>query len=125
MNEEDNSTNKIISTANAGSYKWGGPNGDACDSWHLVRTTQLSVIEESMPPGASEHRHYHLYARQFFYVLEGDLAIEIEETHINLATGEGIEIAPGQAHQVFNHSSKTVRFLIVSNPPSHGDRVNG
>jgi quercetin dioxygenase-like cupin family protein len=123
MSEEDNSTKKI-STANAGSYKWGGLKGDACDSWHLVRTTQLSVIEERMPPGTSEHRHYHLYARQFFYVLEGELILEIEGTHIRLNTGEGIEIEPGQAHQVVNRSGATVRFLIVSQPPSHGDRVN-
>jgi mannose-6-phosphate isomerase-like protein (cupin superfamily) len=122
---EQNIVAQKISKANADSYKWGGPKADQCDGWHLVRTPQLSIIEESMPPGTSEHRHHHLYARQFFYVLQGNLAIEIEGTHIDLGTGEGIEIAPGQAHQVLNNSSAIVRFLVVSNPPSHGDRVNG
>ena len=117
---EQNIVAQKISTANADSYKW----GDQCDGWHLVRTPQLSIIEESMPPGTSEHRHHHRYARQFFYVLEGELAIEIEGAQISLVAGEGLEILPEQNHQVINRSDATVRFLVTSNPPSHGDRVN-
>jgi mannose-6-phosphate isomerase-like protein (cupin superfamily) len=113
-----------ISKATSDSYKWTGVHGESCDGWHLVRTPQLSVIEEAMPPGASEHRHHHLHARQFFYVLEGELSIEIEATHLHLYPGEGIEIAPGQAHQVMNRSPASVRFLVTSQPLSHGDRID-
>jgi quercetin dioxygenase-like cupin family protein len=121
---EQNIVTQKISTANADSYKWGGPKADQCYGWHLVRTPQLSIIEESMPPGTSEHRHSHLYARQFFYVLEGELAIEIEGAQIFLVAGEGLEIPPEQNHQVMNRSDTTARFLVTSQPPSHGDRVN-
>jgi mannose-6-phosphate isomerase-like protein (cupin superfamily) len=123
MSEEQISAKKI-SAATADSYKWGGPETDQCDGWHLVRTPQLSVIEESMPPGTSERRHYHLHAHQFFYVLAGELAIEIEGTHVRLNAGEGIEIAPAQAHQVINHTTAPARFLVTSQPPSHGDRID-
>lgn len=108
-----------ISTDTAERYTW----GQGCDGWHLVRTAELSVIEERMPPGTSEVRHYHVRARQFFYVLEGELTMEVEGAVHTLRAGEGVEIAPGQAHQAFNRSGAAVRFLVTSQPPSHGDRV--
>ena len=44
-----------VSRENAEHYRWGVD----CDGWHLVKDRQLSVIEEFMPPGAAEVRHYH------------------------------------------------------------------
>ena len=108
-----------ISTATAEHYTW----GDRCDGWHLVRTPDLSIIEEQMPSGTSEARHHHVQARQFFYVLEGELNLEVELYHHTLRTGQGIEIAPGQPHQASNRSAGPVRFLVTSQPPSHGDRI--
>lgn len=108
-----------ISTANAEHYAW----GSNCDGWYLVRMPELHIIEELMPPGAFETRHLHLRARQFFYVLEGELTMEIEHEVFVLRAGEGIEIAPGKAHQASNSSSDAVRILVTSQPPSHGDRV--
>lgn len=108
-----------ISTSTAEHYTW----GQNCDGWHLVRTPELSIIEERMPPGTSEVRHYHAHARQFFYVLEGELQMEMDGENHTLRTGEGIEIAPGQTHQAINRSGSPVRFLVVSQPPSHGDRT--
>ena len=108
-----------VSAQSAEHYPW----GTGCDGWHLVRTNELSVIEERMPPATSEVRHLHARARQFFYVLAGELQIEVEgELHL-LPPGNGLEIPPGVAHQVFNRSSASVGFLVVSQPPSHGDRI--
>jgi quercetin dioxygenase-like cupin family protein len=113
----------IISTNTADHYKWGGDLGTDCDGWHLVKTPNLSVIEECMPPGTSERRHYHRHAMQFFYVLEGVLTLEIDGKGHVLQAGEGIEISPGQPHQAFNRSADRVRMLVTSQPPSHGDRI--
>ena len=113
-----------ISTKTADHYKWGGDLGTSCDGWHLVKTSNLSVIEELMSPGTSELRHYHIHARQFFYVLDGVLTLEIEEQTFVLQAGEGIEISPRHRHQAFNRSLASVRFLVTSQPPSHGDRIN-
>jgi len=108
-----------ISAASAPHYTWGG----SCDGWHLLRTPDLSVIQERMPPGASEMRHLHQRARQFFFVLEGALAIEVEgETHAVKARS-GLEIPPGAAHVVANASTCDAVFLVIAQPPSHGDRV--
>jgi mannose-6-phosphate isomerase-like protein (cupin superfamily) len=108
-----------VSIANAEHYVW----GNVCDGWHLVRDENLSVIKERMPPGAAEQRHFHMRARQFFYVLEGELTMEREGRILVLETGQGLEIATGQPHQAINKSDADVRFLVISQPPSHGDRT--
>jgi len=112
-----------ISTASAEHYTWGGPNRDQSHGWHLLRSPELSIIEESMTAGASETRHHHTRARQFFYVLEGTLTMQLADESIVLEPGHGIEIAPGESHQAFNLSDGPVRFLVMSQPPSHGDRI--
>lgn len=100
-------------------YNW----GQGCDGWHLLRHPELSVIQERMPPATSEVRHYHARARQFFFVLKGVATIELNNRRETLHAHEGIEIPPGAPHQVSNESNEAVEFLVVSQPPSHGDRV--
>jgi quercetin dioxygenase-like cupin family protein len=108
-----------VQKADAEHYAWGEVN----DGWHLVKRDDLSVIQERIQPGASEVRHYHAQARQFFYVLSGELTMEAGgETH-RLVRGQGIEIAPGVAHQAQNRSAAPVEILVTSTPKSHGDRV--
>lgn len=112
---------KPVSVTNAQHYTW----GEVCDGWHLVRSEGLSVIEERMPPGTQEQRHLHTHARQFFYVLAGELALEIEGQVHRIAAGQGIEVSPGVRHQAANpaHSAADVRFLVISAPPAQGDRL--
>ena len=100
-------------------YVWGGN----CDGWHLVKQPNLSVIEERMPPGSSEVRHHHVRAHQFFYTLSGELTLEVEGHDYILRAGDGMEVHPGQRHQAINRSDAEVQMLVVSHPPSHGDRV--
>ncbi|WP_353268498.1 cupin domain-containing protein [Gemmatimonas sp.] len=107
-----------ISTASAEHYTWGA----GADGWHLVRAPGLSVIQERMPPGSAEQRHRHAVSRQFFFVLAGRLEIEVEGTVCTLGPREGLEVAPGSAHEVRNASAEPTDFLVVSQPPSHGDR---
>lgn len=107
-----------VNRGTAEHYVW----GEVCDGWHLVQSEALSVIEERMPAGAAEQRHLHERARQFFYVLQGELTMEVEGMVHHLGAGDGVEIAPGKAHQARNESGEDVRFLVVSQPRSHGDR---
>jgi quercetin dioxygenase-like cupin family protein len=110
---------KPVNVATAEHYVW----DEVCDGWHLVRSEELSVIEERMPPGAAEQRHKHGKSRQFFYVLAGELTMELDGAMHTLATGSGLEVAPGLAHQAMNRGEEDARFLVVSQPPSHGDRI--
>jgi mannose-6-phosphate isomerase-like protein (cupin superfamily) len=107
-----------ISPETAEHYVWGG----ACDGWHLVRSPDLSIIQERMPPGTSEARHRHRRARQFFYVLHGELTLECAGTRHALTSGQGLEIDPGLPHEARNDSGERVDFLVISQPPGQGDR---
>lgn len=113
----------VISTTNAEHYTWGGAKGIDCDAWYLVRTPELNVIEERMPAGTSETPHHHVHARQFFFVLEGELSMMVEHHDYTVRAGDGIEVAPGQIHQAANKSAATLRIVVTSQPPSHDDRI--
>ncbi len=103
---------------NSEHYKW----GDNCDGWHLVKSENLSVIEELMPPNTQEQRHYHVKSEQFFRVLKGIASFEIEDNVIELRVGEGMHVLPKQKHSIKNEGSENLEFLVISQPPSHGDR---
>ena len=109
-----------VSRENAEHYRW----GVECDAWYLVNDEQLSVIEEFMPPGAAEIRHHHEKAQQFFYIVSGEVLMEVEGQTSLLPAGTGIRVMPGKRHQIRNPSSGPVRFLVISHPRSHGDRFN-
>ena len=109
---------KPTSISSAQEYAW----GDGCQGWHLVKAAALSVIQERMPPGTSETRHWHARAMQFFYVLAGTLTLEVEGERHQLAAGTGIELPQGTAHQALNESDSAVDFLVISMPPAQGDR---
>jgi mannose-6-phosphate isomerase-like protein (cupin superfamily) len=110
---------RTISAATAEHYTWGA----GADGWHLVRAAGLSVIQEQMPPGEAEVRHRHTTARQFFFVRAGRLEIEVEGAAHALGPREGLEVSPGLAHEVRNACAEPAEFLVVSQPPSHGDRI--
>ena len=116
----DAASPRAVSRSNAQHYRWGSD----CDGWHLVKDAQLSVIEEFMPPGAAEVRHQHKQAQQFFYVLSGEVILEADGETTLVPAGSGIRVLPGMRHQLRNPSSTPARFLVISQPPSHGDRFN-
>jgi mannose-6-phosphate isomerase-like protein (cupin superfamily) len=110
----------IIDKNNAEHYRW----GESCDGWHFLKSENLSIIQEKVPPGKSEKRHFHSQAKQFFYILKGKASIEIGGIIHQLFEGQGIEIPPETPHKFMNLSSEEVEFLVVSSPKSHGDRTD-
>ena len=108
-----------ISLATAPSYPW----GNACTGWHLVQNPQLGVIQETMPPGTAEVRHYHERTQQFFYILRGEATFELAGETLRLLPGEGIHVEPETPHQLRNEAQVSLHFLVVSTPHAHGDRV--
>ena len=107
-----------INKETAERYVW----GSVCGGWHLVKNSELSVIQERMPPGDFEVRHFHHRAQQFFYILSGEAAMEVGGNLVTLRGGEGFWIPAGRVHQMRNNSDIDLHFLVISQPPSHGDR---
>lgn len=108
-----------ISKDRAEHYVW----GKICDGWHLVKSEDLSIIHEKMPPNTEEVRHFHQQARQFFFILSGQATIEVNGEVLQLQEHEGIEIMPHVAHQMMNCSNQDVEFIVISTPTSKGDRI--
>ena len=101
-------------------YVW----GDGCDGWHLLKSADLSVIRERVPAGKAETMHFHRRAAQFFYILSGSARLIVDEAPIPLRAGQGLHVPAGVAHRFENIGSSPVEFLVISAPPSHGDREN-
>ncbi|MDB5140749.1 MAG: cupin [Mucilaginibacter sp.] len=110
----------ITSTDNAEHYNW----GENCDGWHLLRTDSLSVIQERMPPATSEQLHYHEHAQQVFYILLGIATFEIEGKTKTVQPGQSIHVPKKTKHRIINKGNIDLHFLVISEPKSHGDRVN-
>ncbi len=108
----------LISTDTAEHYTWGAN----CDGWFLLKSESHHVIQERMPPGTAEQMHWHRNSRQLFYVLKGELTMRRESVSTIIPAGHCVIIDPLSAHQARNDSKEDVEFLVISVPPSHGDR---
>jgi mannose-6-phosphate isomerase-like protein (cupin superfamily) len=110
----------VVSIETAEHYVWGGN----CDGWHLVVSSNLSVIQERVPCGSSEVLHLHNRAEQFFYVLSGIASLEVNGIRHLLTANQGLHVPAGVPHTLSNQHEVVLDFLVVSTPPSHGDREN-
>lgn len=105
----------VVSKDTVQHYRWGAD----CDGWLLAPGTDMLVIQEQMPPGTMETRHFHSSAKQFFFVLSGELAMEKDGAIHRLLVNEGIEIEPTVLDQARNDSDREV----ISAPTTRGDRT--
>ncbi|WP_422859767.1 cupin domain-containing protein [Flagellimonas sp. S174] len=105
---------------NSEHYLW----GENCEGWHLVKGSELSVIEELMPSKTEEAKHYHSKAQQLFYVLKGEATFQIESEIVRVPSREGIHIQPNLVHQIRNEGETDLEFLVISQPTTRGDRTN-
>ncbi|MCX8025214.1 MAG: cupin domain-containing protein [Thermanaerothrix sp.] len=110
----------MIGKENAEHYEW----GQHCDGWYLVKSLPFTVIQERMPPHTAETRHWHTVSHQFFYILSGQATMEINGDICLLHAQQGVEVPPQMPHQMMNTSDADLEFIVISCPPSHGDRVN-
>jgi mannose-6-phosphate isomerase-like protein (cupin superfamily) len=109
-----------VEVSTAEHYVWGG----VCDGWHLLKLSDLSVIQERVPAHGGESNHYHSLARQFFYVLSGTGVLEFDGARVSLSAGQGVHVPPGVPHRFANEAEVDVVFLVISAPATSGDRTN-
>lgn len=109
----------VVDIDSAEHYRWGG----GSEGWHLLKRPELGVIQERVPPGDRERRHFHTNSRQFFYILHGRAVMEVNGERFELVSGQGLEVSPRLRHQFMNESGEPVTFLVISSPHSHGDRT--
>jgi quercetin dioxygenase-like cupin family protein len=107
-----------IDRSNAEHYIW----ADVCDGWRLLSQTDIAVIEERMPAGAKDHVHKHARSTQLFYVLSGELQIEIEGKTVVGKAGQALHVPKGAAHYLANVTQADAIYLSIASPAIHEDR---
>jgi mannose-6-phosphate isomerase-like protein (cupin superfamily) len=79
-----------------------------------------SLAEATVAAGSSTERHYHKQSEEFYFVLEGEGAMEIDGETLSVTSGDAILIPPGSWHQIT--ASTPLRFLCCCAPAySHED----
>lgn len=105
--------------SNTEHYNW----GNQCHGWHLVKSQNLSIIEELMPPNTEEKLHYHENAEQFFYILSGKATFILNDKTFVVNSNEGIHILSKTPHLIKNQTEDNLSFLVISQPTSKCDRI--
>jgi quercetin dioxygenase-like cupin family protein len=77
----------------------------------------ISITDNTVPPGfPGPVRHRHAQMTDIFYVLEGEVAIELEGTWHVLGPGAFALVPPGVAHSFANRGSAPARILNIQQP---------
>ena len=88
---------------------------DACEfKWYNQTLCQVngSVVRLGVFLG-EYHRHKHDEDDEFFYVVEGELFIDLEERVVALAPGQGFVVPKGVVHRT--RASQRTTVLMVEN----------
>ena len=84
--------------------------------WPLVERDELSVRLEVVPAGGGFDTHLHRNLHQFVFVLEGVAVIDVEGETVRLSAHEGLEVAAGERHCIWNAGDGCMVFLLVTAP---------
>lgn len=89
------------------------PNAD-----YLERTgsENLGARLWRLPPKSANTLHKHIYAEEFYFVLEGTGRIRVNEDTLTVPKHGGVLVGPEQLRQVFNDTDEDVLWLIVGGP---------
>lgn len=78
----------------------------------------MTAVEVLTGPGSGPPPHTHV-ASELFYVLDGELEVELEGVRRAVRTGELATVPGGAVHTYRNVSGDPVRFLAVIHPAGH------
>jgi quercetin dioxygenase-like cupin family protein len=74
----------------------------------------ISLIEHHMAKDFAVPLHIHRDEEESFYVLDGELRLQMDDRIRTLNAGEAVRVAPGVAHS-FRIVSPQARFLTMTN----------
>ena len=77
---------------------------------------RVGVMLNRMPPGATGPPLHHHAFDEMFYVLEGELAFQVEDELVTKRSGELVFVPGGVAHAFTNRGDAPARFLIACTP---------
>jgi quercetin dioxygenase-like cupin family protein len=78
----------------------------------------MTAVEVLARPGSGPPPHTHVYS-ELFYVLEGELEVELDGVRRTVGAGELAAVPGAAVHTYRNASTQPVRFLGVLHPAGH------
>lgn len=100
---------------------------ESAEDWAASRSTRLprgvkigATVYEIAPDTTGGLYHFHHGAEELLVVLRGRPTLRTPEGERVLEEGDVVHFAvgPSGAHQLINHTTQPVRYLMVSNRPS-------
>lgn len=83
---------------------------------------QQSLAEAQIPPGTATTPHHHKISEEFYYVLEGEGLMTIDEESRKVGPGDAILIPAGARHTLTNTGEAMLTILCCCAPPyAHED----
>jgi quercetin dioxygenase-like cupin family protein len=89
------------------------------EGWHLKGAglpIQVGVKSGATPFGGP---HRHKTMTEYFYLLAGELQLQVEERTLGMEKGDLVVVEPGEAHQVLRASADALLLLLM--PPDVAD----
>jgi mannose-6-phosphate isomerase-like protein (cupin superfamily) len=77
---------------------------------------RCSLAEETLPPGKSVQRHYHLETEEVYYILQGAGRMTVGSETKEVAAGDAIFIPRGSTHTLENTGQTSMTILLVCGP---------
>jgi len=85
---------------------------------------QQSLAEARLPTGKQTMPHYHPFAEEIYFILDGHGRMQIGDEVRLVGPGDAVAIPPGHIHTIENVSDSTLRFLCCCAPGyEHDDTV--
>jgi mannose-6-phosphate isomerase-like protein (cupin superfamily) len=69
-----------------------------------------------LPPKSANTLHKHRKAEEFYFVVEGEGRIRIEDETVRVPTHGGVLVGPRLLRQIFNDTETKVLWLIIGAP---------
>ena len=76
----------------------------------------FALFIDEVPPGAGPPPHVHHNEDETFYILEGELDIQVNDNKFTAPVGTTVFLPKGIPHTFHNSGSQTVRALVVLSP---------
>ena len=91
---------------------------------YLLRGPRVDFGLVVLQPGEDFKRHYHNAVEENFFVLEGEVDIDVAGTDIHAVEGDLIHAEPPEPHYLVNNGTVPCKMVFVKAPYDPKDKVD-
>lgn len=84
---------------------------------HAETDGGYSLHDRTAPPGARSTPHKHQHVSEAFYVIDGEIELQVGDEKLTGAAGTFVLAPPSVTHAWSNGSDRDARVLVLFSPP--------